>query len=36
VDVESDDEIKKLVREIARRFKGKKGSDYYMYGGEQY
>lgn len=36
VDVESDFEIKKLVGEIARRLKGTKGPDYYMYGGEQY
>jgi hypothetical protein len=36
VDVESDVEIKKLVREIVQRFKVKKGPDYHMYGGESY
>jgi hypothetical protein len=36
IDVASDPTVKDLVTEILRRFGGKKGSEYAMYGGDQY
>jgi len=36
LDIGSDLAVKDMVREILRRFGGKKGSEYDMFGGEQY
>jgi hypothetical protein len=36
LDVRADPVVKDIVREILRRFGGEKGSDYDMFGGEQY
>jgi hypothetical protein len=36
MDIGSDLAVKDMVREILRRFGGKKGSEYDMFGGEQY
>jgi len=36
VDIGSDVRVKDMVREMLRRFKGMKGSEYDMFGGEQY
>jgi hypothetical protein len=36
MDIGSNPTVKDLVREMIRRFPGEKGSDYDMYGGEQY